>query len=134
MDRSILDRLLQPRVEAFSEISEKVAFLAERPPLTAELFSNKKNKVTPELSLELLSLAKTAFDGLREWNEESIQLAMAGLVESTNKKTGAVYWPVRVALSGLPVTPGGPVEIAALLGREESASRLDSAAEFLKNL
>ncbi len=134
MDRSILDRLLQPRVEAFSEISEKVAFLAERPPLTAELFSNKKNKVTPELSLELLSLAKAAFDGLREWNEESIQLAMAGLVESTNKKTGAVYWPVRVALSGLPVTPGGPVEIAALLGREESASRLDSAAEFLKNL
>jgi len=121
-------------VEAFSEIPEKVAFLVERPPLTAELFSNKKNKVTPELSLEILSLAKGAFEGLSEWDEESVQSAMAGLVESTGKKTGAVYWPVRIAMAGLSVTPGGPVEIAALLGRQESAKRLDSAIEFLKNL
>ncbi len=134
MDRQILDRLLQPRVEIFSEIPEKVSFLVERPALTPELFFNKKNKVTPELSLEVLNLAIDASGSIEEWSEENISLAMGNLVESTGKKTGAIYWPVRVALSGLAVTPGGPVEIAALLGRVESASRLSSAVEFLKNL
>ena len=134
MDRSILNRLLQPRVETFSDIPEKVAFLVERPALSAELFSNKKNKVTPELSLELLPLALNAFEGLTEWSEASIQSAMTQLVESTGHKTGAVFWPVRVALSGMAVTPGGPVEIAALLGRDESLRRLASAIEFLKGL
>jgi len=134
MDHAILNRLLQPRVEAFSEIPGKVAFLTERPPLEADLFINKKNKVTPELSLETLALAQKAFAGIESWTEEAISTAMSGIVESTGKKTGAVYWPVRVALSGLSVTPGGPVEIAALLGREESLSRLGSAAQYLSSL
>jgi len=134
MDRDILNRLLQPRVEIFSEIPEKVAFLVERPPLRAELFTNKKNKVTPELSLDILPQALNAFEAIDPWSEASIQSAMAGLVERSGLKTGAIFWPVRVALSGLAVTPGGPVEIAALLGREESLKRLASAIAFLKGV
>ena len=36
-------------------------------------------------------------------------------------------WAVRIALSGLPATPGGPGEIMAVLGKEESLRRLDAA-------
>lgn len=35
-------------------------------------------------------------------------------------KNGTLLWPVRIAMSGKTVTPGGAIEIAALLGREEA--------------
>jgi len=40
-----------------------------------------------------------------------------------------VLWPLRIALSGQLSTPGGAVEIAYLLGREETGRRLDAALE-----
>jgi hypothetical protein len=42
MDHAILNRLLQLRVEAFSEIPEKVAFLTGRPPLERTCSSTKE--------------------------------------------------------------------------------------------
>ena len=53
-----------------------------------------------------------------------------GLVERTGKKTGTVFWPARVGLSALAVTPGGPIEIACLLGKEESLVRLRAAKDY----
>ena len=44
-----------------------------------------------------------------------------------------MLWPVRVALSGLPSTPGGAVELADILGREETIKRLKAAIELLKS-
>ena len=34
-------------------------------------------------------------------------------------------WPIRIAVSGMTVTPGGAVEILDILGKEESMSRLE---------
>ena len=39
-------------------------------------------------------------------------------------KNGTLLWPVRISLAGKLVTPGGAIEIATLLGREESLRRL----------
>ena len=39
-------------------------------------------------------------------------------------KNGTLLWPVRIAMSGRTVTPGGAIEIAALLGRDETLRRL----------
>ena len=39
-------------------------------------------------------------------------------------KNAAVMWPVRIAVSGQTVTPGGAVEICRILGREETLRRL----------
>jgi len=39
-------------------------------------------------------------------------------------KNALVMWPVRIAVSGTVVTPGGAVEILLLLGREESLRRI----------
>jgi glutamyl-tRNA synthetase len=41
-------------------------------------------------------------------------------------------WPVRIAASGTAVTPGGAVEILAILGREESLKRLYKGLEKIK--
>ena len=34
-------------------------------------------------------------------------------------------WPVRTALSGKAVTPGGAVELCQILGREETLKRME---------
>ena len=39
-------------------------------------------------------------------------------------KNGTLLWPVRIAAAGTLVTPGGAMEILALLGREEALRRL----------
>ena len=50
--------------------------------------------------------------------------ALVGLAERLELKNGRIMWPVRTALSGKPVTPGGAVELCQLLGREESLVRI----------
>ena len=36
-------------------------------------------------------------------------------------------WPVRIAVSGKTVTPGGAIEILEILGKEESLERIKNA-------
>ena len=47
------------------------------------------------------------------------------------KKNGAVMWPIRIAIAGLAVTPGGAIEILEVLGKEESLRRVNLAIEKL---
>ena len=46
-------------------------------------------------------------------------------------KNGTIMWPVRIAVSGMTVTPGGAIEILEILGREESLKRLNFGLEKL---
>ena len=46
-------------------------------------------------------------------------------------KSGAIFWVLRIAITGQGVTPGGATEIAALLGKEETLKRLDFALSLL---
>lgn len=38
-----------------------------------------------------------------------------------------MLWPLRVALSGKALTPGGGIELAAILGRDETIRRTEAA-------
>ena len=54
------------------------------------------------------------------------------LLEITEREgRGQILWPFRVALSGLAASPD-PIEIAAILGKEEVLRRLDVALDKLK--
>ena len=41
-------------------------------------------------------------------------------------------WPVRIAVSGQLVTPGGAIEILEILGKPESVKRIELAVNKLK--
>ena len=43
-------------------------------------------------------------------------------------------WPVRIAVSGEAVTPGGAVEICHILGRAETLARIDKGIKKLEKL
>ena len=124
MDRGVLCRILQPRVEYFLQLPEMVAFLKEQPEYDAELFTNKKSKTDAAVSAAVLDMAIPVLEALPAWEEQPIHDALLGLAETNGMKNGTVLWPVRIALAGQTVTPGGAIEIAVLLGREESLRRL----------
>ena len=116
--------ILQQRTTVLSQIPEKIEFFETQPEYEKDLFVNKKSKTTLENSAPMLSAAINALDALPEWTHDSIHDCLIDLAKSLEVKNGTVMWPVRIAASGMTVTPGGAVEILDILGKEESMSRL----------
>lgn len=127
----ILAEVLQTRVSNYQELPEMLAFFKEVKPYELELFSNKKQKLTPELSAEILQTIKNALEALPEFNREQVHALLMGLGPEHGWKTGQVMAPVRWALSGQTVTPGGGTELIMILGQEESLKRMDKALALL---
>ncbi|MDY6080967.1 MAG: glutamate--tRNA ligase [Eubacteriales bacterium] len=132
MDKEVLCRILQPRVEVFTQIPEMVDFLTAIPAYDAALFTNKKSKTNPEVAAHVLDLAISALDALPDWAESAIHDTLLGVAAEQGLKNGTMLWPVRIALAGKTVTPGGAIEIAVLLGREESMKRLRTGRALLE--
>ena len=120
----LLARILQQRTEIFTQIPEMLDFIPQLPDYDAELFTNKKSKTNPEIAKHVLTIAIEALEALPAWEEQPIHDALLGLAEKEGMKNGTMLWPVRIALAGKQVTPGGAIEIAILLGRKESMRRL----------
>jgi len=131
MDEAILCRILQQRLQYFGEIPGMVDFLTELPEYDAELFTNKKSKTNPEVAREVLDMVIPLLESLPDWQEATVHDALMGLAAEKGLKNGTLLWPVRIALAGKQVTPGGAIEIALLLGREESLKRLRAGREKL---
>lgn len=131
MDHGILCRILQQRTEVFTQIPEMVDFLTALPEYDAELFTNKKSKTDAEVSAQVLDMAIPALEALPNWTEEALHATLLGLAEQNGMKNGTMLWPVRIAMAGKAVTPGGAIEIGLLLGREETLRRLKFGREKL---
>ena len=123
---------MQPRIGKLSEIGGKIAFFSALPDYdAAELFQNKKNKVTPDVARDMLSGIVSALSGVFEWNNDALYAALTAYAEQSGIKSGAVLFVARAAVSGLSVTPGGATEIMEILGKNETLARLQIAAERL---
>ena len=108
-----------------------IGFLRDLPEYDTSFFFNKKTKCTPEKSVDMLIAAKEELEKLGAFDVVSIHDSMIALAEKLEVKNGLLLWPLRIALSGQLVTPGGAIEIAALLGKEESIRRIDKALSML---
>ena len=69
---------------------------------------------------------------LPDWNEELLHDTLIGMAAEKGMKNGTLLWPVRIAMAGKAVTPGGAIEIGVLLGREETLRRLKIGLEKLQ--
>lgn len=128
-----LAALLKTRVARLGEIPEKIDFLPAPHEYTPEDFLNKKNKVTLALAGEIIPAAAAVLEKIDAdgWTPDNLNEALHDYIETTGKKLGAVMWPLRIALSGCRVTPGGVTELLYLLGREESIARLKAGSAKL---
>lgn len=131
-DTKLIAEVLQPRCVKLSDIPEQLDFIDQLPEYSTDLYVSKKMKTNQQNSLSSLKEAKAVLEKLTDWTRDSIHEALFGLAASLQVKNGVVLWPVRVALSGKQFTPGGAVEIAVMLGRDESLSRIDKGIELLE--
>ncbi len=125
--------ILQKRCEKLTDIPEKVDFFQALPEYDTELFVHKKSKSTVESALEVLRTILPRFRALTTWGQDEIRQVMETLAGEMGAKNAKVMWPVRIALSGKAVTPGGAVEIAWILGRQETLNRLEDGIARLEN-
>ena len=127
---AMLDELLKPRITKFNEISDKLAFLESYADYDVSLFEHKKSKSTVESSKEMLEAAIPVLENTA-WEREALTEALMTLAQQKEVKNSVVMWPVRIAASGVAVTPGGCSEVLILLGREESLRRLNEGLSKL---
>ena len=132
IDAAAVAAILQQRTEQLTDIPEKIDFFDALPDYDAELYVHKKSKTDVPGSLEMLKKMLPVFEGLTSWDDEAILAAMTLMAEAEGVKNAKVMWPVRIALAGKAVTPGGAVEIARILGKEESLRRIHLAIEKLE--
>lgn len=133
IDIDVLVKTLQPRTELLTDIPEKVDFIDELREYDNELFFNKKMKTNAETALPALQAVLPVLEGISEesWNEENIHAAVFAEIEKLGVKNGWVLLPMRAALSGKAMTPGGGIELAAILGKSDTLSRINTALKKL---
>ena len=121
--------ILHQRVVTLTQIPEMIGFLNELPSYTTELFINKKSKTNLENSLLVLKYSVDKLSSLESWTHDDLYNCLVKIAQDLELKNGTVMWPIRIAISGLTVTPGGAIEILEILGKEESLRRIKLAIE-----
>ena len=132
-DRHLLAQLLQKRTEVLSEIPEQIDFVDALPEYSNELYTSKKMKTDPVNSKTSLQQLLPVLEGIDEadWTQETIHDRLFALIEQLGVKNGLLLWPLRVALSGKQFTPGGGIELAVVLGRAETLTRIRKGIDQL---
>ena len=140
--RELDDAALTARLEAFTgrtglaaavAISrEKMQTLADFWPLAGFLFDGPaddpaaREKWLDEDGLGALADAHAVLAALDTWDVEHLESVLREVVDRRHAKPRDVYQPIRVAIAGIPVSPG-IFESLEVLGKEESLRRIEIA-------
>ena len=123
ISRTAIAEILQPRCEVLSDIPEKIGFFNQLPNYSTELYVHKKSKTDEQVSLDMLKAVLTPLETI-VWTTDAMSSALTDLATELGVKNATVMWPLRIAVSGQTVTPGGAVELCWILGRDETLRRI----------
>ncbi|HAJ15428.1 glutamate--tRNA ligase [Sharpea azabuensis] len=135
VDEKEISMVLQPRLTRINldEVKGFVDFINECLPFDAALYKHKKMKTNPYNSLEALKLSLPAMEAWEDYSDDDGMMHMQmDIAKEHELKNGRIMWPIRVALSNKAMTPGGSVEIAHILGKEETLKRMRQAINDLE--
>ena len=131
-DSALIAAILQQRTEKLSDIPEKLGFFDTLPEYDTALYVHKKSKCDETVALDMLKKMRPRLAAITDWTEEAVHDCLIGAAAEFGCKNALVMWPVRIAVSGEAVTPGGAVEICHILGRTETLARVDKGIEKLE--
>jgi glutamyl-tRNA synthetase len=114
--------IAQEKMQTLDDFWRLAGFLVEPQPTDEKAWS----KVMRDGAAENLARAREALAGIEPFDQEGVESALRQLVDELGVKGKDVFQPVRVAISGSTVSPG-IFESVALLGRDETLRRIDSA-------
>jgi glutamyl-tRNA synthetase len=132
LDLTKISAMIQKRTDLLGDIPDSVSFLKEIDSIDLELYNHKKMQCDPSAALILLPEAYQALESIIEWEHNAIYETLAAKALELGIKNGKIMWPVRVALTARPVTPGGAIEIAEILGKEKTLERISIAINQLE--
>lgn len=126
-----LASLLHTRIAYFGEIESFIGFVTSRLDMDSSLYTNKKNKTTPENCKEVLADCLPLLEAVESWDNDTLFSVLKEYASSKEKKAGAVMWAVRIAIGRQAVTPGGATELMEVFGKTESIARIKQAIDEL---
>ncbi len=130
-DISKIAKLIKTRIEIMSDIESKIEFIANYQTFSNSLYENTKQKSNIDVAKSLLPNIIETIKGLDEFNNDSLFSNLSKTAETAGVKSKTLFYVMRIALTGLEVTPGGATEIADILGKEECLLRLTTALNNL---
>jgi glutamyl-tRNA synthetase len=84
----------------------------------------------PEATRSLLEAARTRLAAVTEWNAVALEDSLRLLAEERGVAGGKIFQPLRVALTGMTVSPG-IFEVLEMLGPRLTLKRVDDAVRML---
>lgn len=125
--------VLHQRTVKLTDIPPLVKFFGRVTDYEKEMYVNKKSKTNLENSLDMLENTEKLLSEVSEWTFDNIHDTLIKFAADNGLKNGTVMWPIRIALSGQKMTPGGAIEILDILGKQESLERIKMGIDKLKN-
>ena len=131
MDFKRIAEMVKTRIEVFPDIAGHIDFLQEMPEYSVDMYTHKKMKTNPENSLTLLQEVLPILESQEDYSNDALFETLTAFGKEHEYKTGFIMWPIRTAVSGKQMTPGGATELMELLGKEETLTRIRAAIEKL---
>ncbi len=132
LDLKKIADLVKTRIEVFPDIVGHIDFFEELPEYDTAMYTHKKMKTDSAISLAVLKDMLPMLEQLEDYSMDSIHDAVMEFVAAREMKNGTALWPLRTAVSGKQMTPGGAFEIMEILGKEESIARIKKGIELLE--
>ena len=132
IDKVKVANMVKTRIEVFPDIEGHIDFFESVPDYNIEMYRHKKMKTTPESSLSALKDLVPVLEAHDDYTNDSLYQLLVAFAKEHEVKNGYVLWPIRTALSGKQMTPGGATELLELLGKEESLRRINTAIDKLE--
>ena len=132
MDLKKIAAMVKTRIEVFPEIRDHIDFFEELPEYDVAMYTHKKMKTNAETSREVLSDVLPLLEAQEDFSNDALYATLLKYVEEKGVKNGYVMWPIRTAVSGKQMTPGGATELMEVLGKEESIARIKKGISMLQ--
>ena len=130
-DLKKIAHMVQTRIEIFPDIKDQIDFFEEVPEYDVAMYTHKKMKTNAQTSLEVLQEILPVLEAQEDYSNDALYQTLLKYVEQKGCKNGYVMWPIRTAVSGKQMTPGGATELMEVLGKEESLARIRKGIELL---
>ena len=130
-DMKKIAHMVQTRIEIFPDIRDHIDFFEELPEYDVAMYTHKKMKTNAQTSLEVLQEILPVLEAQEDYSNDALYQTLLKYVEQKGCKNGYVMWPIRTAVSGKQMTPGGATELMEVLGKEESLARIRKGIELL---
>jgi glutamyl-tRNA synthetase len=117
--------LLRSRARTVTELGAQVRPYIEDP-VSYDPDAVKKHWQDSAAAKERLAVLRARFGTLTGWRKEELEATLREVAEKFDVAAASVIHPLRVALTGSAVSPG-IFDVLAVLGREVSLRRIDSA-------